>query len=165
MQSHLYEWSVKQSERLPEQKREIIQKWFDDNYKERHAILILMGQQKGFIFCFMAGILLFYNVFRLHLTLKVGELRDTEERSHVTPGLEEYYGKYNHIANSMKDKSFFKRQLLFFWGSVTAPNQWKWKGLYFLHQFTKRLMWIAIISLVGNSLYWIIFTKVRVAIP
>jgi len=64
-----------------------------EEMEEKPAIVLLLGMQDGILsisFGFVF-IVIVYNGLRGFLTLKISSLRDAEERSHITPALDEYW--------------------------------------------------------------------------
>ena len=51
---------------------------------------LLLGLDREWHYATLAGLLVLYNLFRYVLTVRVGPLREEEERSHYTPALKEY---------------------------------------------------------------------------
>jgi uncharacterized protein YjbI with pentapeptide repeats len=70
--------------------REIEQR-YKDTHERRRAVWVLLGWTEGWWACAMAGVLVLYNAIRAFLTLRISALRDAEERSQVTPALEDYW--------------------------------------------------------------------------
>jgi len=120
-----------------------------DAHSERvMAWWVLIGGTKAWWLVPFGLIVLLYNLLRLALTLRVGILRDAEERSGVTPRLEEYMGAG---AKPDLDKE-----------EVHALGWLERFGLYRLHQIARVLLWFAFGSVVVNSVVWLSTTWVWV---
>ncbi len=65
---------------------------FRDSHVKRPAVWVLLGSTEGGYFVGLSLLVLAYNGLRILLTSRIAMLRDAEERSKITPALEEYYG-------------------------------------------------------------------------
>ena len=74
---------------------ESARKWFQKKYRRQRAWPILIGWDLGWMAFLFSIIVVSYNGIRAYLTLKVGMLRDAEERSLISPTLPRYYGWCN----------------------------------------------------------------------
>ena len=75
------------------------QRWFEQRYREIPAWWVLVGWTKGWWVIGFTVVVVTYNAMRAYLTLKVGMLRDAEERSSTTPTLKEYYGLCHPVSD------------------------------------------------------------------
>ena len=75
------------------------QRWFEQRYREIPAWWVLVGWTKGWWMMAFTVVVVTYNAMRAYLTLKVGMLRDAEERSSTTPTLKEYYGLCHPVSD------------------------------------------------------------------
>ena len=127
----------------------------------------------------MALIVMFYNALRAVLTMQISALRDAEERSNVTPRLDEYYG-ICHPLNTKEGNTWragIRTWLKGIWSKrlFALPNWLRRRlpgdlqerfspekppsliacvGLYRVHQLARLIMWIAILATAWNSLEW-----------
>ncbi|MEE9296009.1 MAG: pentapeptide repeat-containing protein [Phycisphaerae bacterium] len=163
--SHFQQWSFEQyqtlGERLPEvaaiqEYQAKLEKEFHETHEERWAVLILLGLDQGFWAVGMAMVVIFYNLVRGFLTLRVSALRDAEERSSTTPNLWEYYG-YSHPLSKKRIVPTMRK---------TNPLRWPTEciGLYRLHVAARVLMLVAFAAVLYNTIYWVAKTKVWVPI-
>lgn len=76
---------------------------------------VLVGLEQGWWVPVIGAILLIYNAIRAVLTIKVGQLRDAEERSGITPTLEEYMG-----TQGLEDESGWRA----LWNVIR--ESWRW---------------------------------------
>ncbi len=144
------------------------------------AVWILVGGHKGWHVVVMAIIVMFYNALRAVLTMQISALRDAEERSNVTPRLDEYYGVC-HPLNDEDGNTFvagirtwtrgiWSRQLFAVpnWLRRRLPDSLQKRfsplqppsliaslGLYRVHLLARLIMWIAILATAWNSFEWV----------
>lgn len=64
---------------------------FEDAHERKRAVWVLIGWTESWWSFGMAMVIVLYNAMRGFLTLKVSSLRDAEERSEITPRLDEYW--------------------------------------------------------------------------
>lgn len=97
--SQFQEWSTEQYNALGERAGDVpglsevhaeLQRRFREEHEQRRAVWVLLGVHRGFLPIVLAAIVVLYNAGRGFLTLRVSLLRDAEERSHTTPGWDEY---------------------------------------------------------------------------
>lgn len=84
-----------------------IERAYHKRYQKWPAIALVLGMHHGWLSMLLAVIILPYNYLRARLTLKVGELRDQEERSQVTPARDEYmtlYGQKWYLGHRLLNK-------------------------------------------------------------
>jgi pentapeptide repeat protein len=95
-------------------------KKFEQTHTETKAIWPLLGWTRtdgwGRCYFFITIVILIYNGLRGYLTYNVSILRDAEERSRITPALEEYYNKKH---------SWYRLKKL----AVQLWDKYKWQGL------------------------------------
>jgi uncharacterized protein YjbI with pentapeptide repeats len=131
---------------------------------------VLIGLDKGPLVPALGLVLLLYNVIRGVLTIKVGQLRDAEERSGITPTLKEYMG-----TQGLTDERwpFFIVPLVREcgrWLLDKALNAVRWRkertshfadlGLWRLHRVLQILLWFAIASFAVHAVIWVWTTAV-----
>jgi uncharacterized protein YjbI with pentapeptide repeats len=126
---------------------------------------VLIGLDQGWLGPVLAVVLLGYNVIRGFLTIRVGMLRDAEERSDITPMLKEYMG-----SQALGDEHGF----WFLWFIVRDVLDWMTHlygpegslvplpsvGLWCWHRILNLLFWFAIISFAVHAICWIWYTTV-----
>lgn len=107
---------------------------FNERFRQAPAVWVVIGGTRGWWALAFAFVVIVYNVLRLVLTLRVGMLRDAEERSAITPRLEEYDG----------------------------PTIFQRFSLWQLHRAARILWAFAIASVAINTLVWVFTTTVPV---
>ena len=91
-----------------------VERGFFDSHVSRPAAWVVIGGARGWRPLGLAIVVILYNAIRAYLTLRVSILRDAEERSGITPALDEYHGKC-HPLNKDGDRLHH------------VPRVW-WKG-------------------------------------
>lgn len=87
-----------------------VERAYHERYQKWPAVALVLGMHQGWLATLLAVIILPYNYLRARLTLKVGELRDQEERSEVTPSRNEYmalYGQRWYLGHRLLNKLFW----------------------------------------------------------
>jgi uncharacterized protein YjbI with pentapeptide repeats len=158
---------------------EALQQWtsrFRETHEPTLATWVLLGWTKWWPFFFLTLILILYNWLRWHLTSKVSALRDAEERSKITPSLEDYYGICHPLADrnellGIRDKpreAPSMRDWPRIWCKRVGQGGWRKLspvpvlGLFRVHQCARVLFWAAMLSFAINAFVWIATTTVWV---
>ena len=155
------------------------------------AFLVLIGWTEAWYLTLFASILLVYNALRAALTMRVGMLRDAEERSGVTPALGEYMGTQGLDDEPLWMALWISTRDLFRWLATCARRgievgAWEFlsrfvavtqaeresirpKALTFedigywrLHRTMGVLVFFAILSFLWGTIHWIATTTVPV---
>ncbi|MBK9188061.1 MAG: pentapeptide repeat-containing protein [Phycisphaerales bacterium] len=132
---------------------------------------VLIGLDKGWLVPVLGAVLLVYNGLRALLTLRVGQLRDAEERSGITPTLVEYMG-----TQGLKDEGGGRIAIELFKGFIRWWLQGQsnrigrgWSdfyaglealGLWRMHHLLRVLFVIAIASFLWHAKHWLSTTTV-----
>ncbi|UYV11835.1 MAG: pentapeptide repeat-containing protein [Phycisphaera sp.] len=174
---------------------------FDRHHAPTPAWWVLVGGLEAWYFAILTAIVAAYNVVRLVVmlgawrwlvfgagdvnTAGVTALREAEERSRVTPSLEDYYGPLHPLSAT------YKRRVLGFTGeddnelqpSEHEParaarlwREWLWMascwlrydknfplmaiGLYRLHCIARVLFWLAVAAFVFRAAHWVLTATV-----
>lgn len=133
---------------------------------------VLIGLERGWWVPVLGAVLFAYNLLRGYLTLRIGMLRDAEERSGVSPAIKDYMGTQGH----MDEKGWrligplgrqtwkFTQSMSRFWASHSENKDHETVrlasiGYWRMHRMMQLLMWIAIASFVAHALVWITTTE------
>ncbi len=126
---------------------------FEQSHQLIPAILVLLGWLKGPWFVALTAVVLLYQALRGLLTYQVSSLRESEERSQVTPSLQEYY--YS-IFNRPKPRRIAWHE---------RRNPILWIGLYPAHRVVSVLFWVALGVVILNTADWLWDTWLWVPMP
>lgn len=135
---------------------------------------VLIGLDQGWPTVAIGCVLVAYNILRGYLTLRVGMLRDAEERSGVSPALSDYMG-----ARIVLDKNMFDAGAEFgrrIWPRIKfrilpkkpdlSPLDWPDPaefaafGYWRLHRISRWLMWISFASMGFHVVRWVLTAEV-----
>lgn len=137
------------------------------------AVAVLLGWTDGIFTTLLIAVVILYNLFRAYLTFKVSSLREAEDRSKVSPTINQYYGDFHPLSNvKWRLNSLFLYYFRLLLGTLFAIFSLKnvrirrdpleQIGLFRLHLAARVLFWIAIGSIIYNTLRWIATTTVWV---
>jgi hypothetical protein len=143
------------------------------NIEEVSAIGVLIGLEKGWLVPTMGAVLLVYNGLRALLTIRIGQLRDAEERSGITPTLAEYMG-----TQGLRDEGGGRIAIELFKGFIRWWLQGQFNrigrgwsdfyaglealGLWRLHLLLRVLFLIVIVYFLCHTVYWAATTTVPI---
>lgn len=121
---------------------------------------VLVGLERGWWVPVLGLVLLMFNAIRGVLTVRVGMLRDAEERAGISPALREYMGSQKleeesvlrSLANLASESGRWlwwvvRRQDLSS-SDAPAPGLWRW------HRLLNLLFWVAILSFSIHAVDW-----------
>ena len=175
---------------------------FDRHHVRVPSAAVLLGWPQGWWFLAMTAVVVAYNAMRVVLTIGIPRywpggvtaLRDAEERSHITPSLEEYYGPLHPLTDGYKRHVLGWRKVE---GALVPPERqyekftkavkeaawltWVWAvphvarssgqhnrfkdfGLYRLQRVAEVLFWLAVAVFGVRALLWIIHSRVPIPV-
>ena len=183
--------------------RELLDR-FDRHHAPAPAWWVLVGGLDAWYFALMTMVVAAYNLLRIILTLGVPAwmvsaaprtsvggvtaLREAEERSRVTPALEDYYGPLHPLSEEYKRRVLGWRERD---GKLQPPErergrvervarEWAWLaverlkynprfpmmtiGLYRMHLFARLLFWFAASAFVFHLMHWVLTATVPVPV-
>lgn len=159
-QSRLQEWSIAEGRAVDDRMTQlslprVLHRPFWDEFilhrAYRPAIWIALGLHKGSWQIILALIVVIYNLLRGYLTLRVGLLRDAEERSKITPKLTEYHGLC-HPLNMDNSIRWWKRMMAIVHVWMLNHQGFRWRTApHWLRQKLGGVRWLRTLRIMQSE--------------